>query len=102
MQVKKEFDALKQTQQDGQHTQNSLRYSTEKLIPNHQTNEKLETGHREATMELLKLKDRAIELERNVSLLFPVIPQTSLVTMSGLLGPGFLSLQESGGVFWST
>ncbi|KAM9191474.1 protein Daple [Mergus octosetaceus] len=63
--VKKEFDALKQTQQDGQHTQNSLRYSTEKLIPNHQMNEKLETGHREATMELLKLKDRAIELERN-------------------------------------
>lgn len=67
MQVKKDFDALKQTQQDGQHTQNSLRYSTEKLIPNHQMNEKLETGHREATMELLKLKDRAIELERNVS-----------------------------------
>uniref|UniRef100_A0A8B9C1Y0 Coiled-coil domain containing 88C n=1 Tax=Anser brachyrhynchus TaxID=132585 RepID=A0A8B9C1Y0_9AVES len=64
--VKKDFDALKQTQQDGQHTQNSLRYSTEKLIPNHQMNEKLETGHREATMELLKLKDRAIELERNV------------------------------------
>ncbi|XP_035396052.1 protein Daple isoform X2 [Cygnus atratus] len=63
--VKKDFDALKQTQQDGQHTQNSLRYSTEKLIPNHQMNEKLETGHREATMELLKLKDRAIELERN-------------------------------------
>uniref|UniRef100_A0A493STD3 Coiled-coil domain containing 88C n=1 Tax=Anas platyrhynchos platyrhynchos TaxID=8840 RepID=A0A493STD3_ANAPP len=63
--VKKEFDALKQTQQDGQHTQNSLRYSTEKLIPNHQMNDKLETGHREATMELLKLKDRAIELERN-------------------------------------
>ncbi|XP_035183295.1 protein Daple isoform X2 [Oxyura jamaicensis] len=63
--VKKDFDALKQTQPDGQHTQNSLRYSTEKLIPNHQMNEKLETGQREATMELLKLKDRAIELERN-------------------------------------
>ncbi|NXK52431.1 DAPLE protein, partial [Chauna torquata] len=63
--VKKDFDALKQTQQDGQHTENSLRYSTEKLIPNHEMNEKLETGHREATMELLKLKDRAIELERN-------------------------------------
>ncbi|KAM6075259.1 protein Daple isoform 2-T2 [Chlamydotis macqueenii] len=63
--VKKEFDALKQTQQDGQYAQKSLRYSAEKLIPNHQTSEKLETGHREATMELLKLKDRAIELERN-------------------------------------
>ncbi|XP_072719768.1 protein Daple isoform X1 [Ciconia boyciana] len=63
--VKKDFDALKQTQQDGQYAQKSLRYSAEKLIPNHQMSEKLETGHREATMELLKLKDRAIELERN-------------------------------------
>uniref|UniRef100_A0A8B9QUH0 Coiled-coil domain containing 88C n=1 Tax=Apteryx owenii TaxID=8824 RepID=A0A8B9QUH0_APTOW len=63
--VKKDFDALKQTQQDGQCAQNSLKYSAEKLIPNHQMKEKLETGHREATMELLKLKDRAIELERN-------------------------------------
>ncbi|XP_074440309.1 protein Daple isoform X2 [Larus michahellis] len=63
--VKKDFDALKQTQQDGQYAQKSLRYSAEKLIPNHQMNEKLEAGHREATMELLKLKDRAIELERN-------------------------------------
>ncbi|XP_054682606.1 protein Daple isoform X2 [Grus americana] len=63
--VKKDFDALKQTQQDGQYAQKSLRYSAEKLIPNHQMNEKLETGHQEATMELLKLKDRAIELERN-------------------------------------
>lgn len=90
LQVKKDFDALKQTQQDGQYAQKSLRYSAEKLIP---MNEKLETGHREATMELLKLKDRAIELERNVSLLlFPVIPQTTLVIMSGLLGAGFLSL----------
>ncbi|NWX49727.1 DAPLE protein, partial [Steatornis caripensis] len=63
--VKKDFDALKQIQQDGQYGQKSLRYSAEKFIPNHQMNEKLETGHREATMELLKLKDRAIELERN-------------------------------------
>ncbi|KFQ30354.1 Protein Daple, partial [Mesitornis unicolor] len=63
--VKKDFNALKQAQQDGQYAQKSLRYSAEKLIPNHQMNEKLETGQREATMELLKLKDRAIELERN-------------------------------------
>ncbi|XP_025967592.2 protein Daple isoform X2 [Dromaius novaehollandiae] len=63
--VKKDFDALKQTQQDGQCAQNSLKYSAEKFIPNHQMKEKLETGHREATMELLKLKDRTIELERN-------------------------------------
>nr|XP_009688081.1 PREDICTED: protein Daple isoform X1 [Struthio camelus australis] len=63
--VKKDFDALKQTQLDGQRAQNSLEHTAEKLIPNHQMKEILETGHREATMELLKLKDRAIELERN-------------------------------------
>ncbi|KAM4898548.1 protein Daple [Sylvia borin] len=63
--VKKDFDALKQTQQDGQYAQKSLRNSAEKLIPNQQMNEKLEMGHQEATTELLKLKDRAIELERN-------------------------------------
>ncbi|XP_041327816.1 protein Daple isoform X2 [Pyrgilauda ruficollis] len=63
--VKKDFDALKQTQQDGQCAQKSLRNSAEKLIANQQMNEKLETGHQEATTELLKLKDRAIELERN-------------------------------------
>lgn len=93
LQVKKDFDALRQAQQDGQYAQKSLRCSAEKLIPNHQMNEKLETGHREATMELLKLKDRTIELERNVSLLlFPVISWTSVALMSGLLGTGFLSL----------
>ncbi|XP_041269289.1 protein Daple isoform X2 [Onychostruthus taczanowskii] len=63
--VKKDFDALKQTQQDGHCAQKSLRNSAEKLIANQQMNEKLETGHQEATTELLKLKDRAIELERN-------------------------------------
>ncbi|XP_063016175.1 protein Daple isoform X2 [Melospiza melodia melodia] len=63
--VKKDFDALKQTQQDGQYAQKSLRNSAEKLIANQQMNEKLEAGHQEATTELLKLKDRAIELERN-------------------------------------
>ncbi|XP_053801566.1 protein Daple isoform X2 [Vidua chalybeata] len=63
--VKKDFDALKQTQQDGQYAQKPLKNSAENLIANQQMNEKLETGHQEATTELLKLKDRAIELERN-------------------------------------
>ncbi|XP_023783454.1 protein Daple isoform X3 [Cyanistes caeruleus] len=63
--VKKDFDALQQTQQDGQYAQKSLKNSAEKLIPNQQMNEKLEKGHQEATTELLKLQDRAIELERN-------------------------------------
>ncbi|NWW38069.1 DAPLE protein, partial [Panurus biarmicus] len=63
--VKKDFDALKQTQQDGQDVQKSLRNSAERFIPNQQMNEKLEAGNQEATTELLKLQDRAIELERN-------------------------------------
>ncbi|NXK33285.1 DAPLE protein, partial [Piprites chloris] len=63
--MKKDFDALKQTQRDGQYDQKSLRCSAEELIPNQHINEKLEMGHQEATTELLKLKDRAIELERN-------------------------------------
>lgn len=96
LKIKKDFDALKQTQQDGQQAQNSLKYSTEKLIPNHQMNEKLDTGHREATMELLKLKDRAIELERNVSFLFPVMLQTSLWPRVGCWDLGF----ELRGIWW--
>uniref|UniRef100_A0A8C0BCD6 Protein Daple n=1 Tax=Buteo japonicus TaxID=224669 RepID=A0A8C0BCD6_9AVES len=83
--VKKDFDALKQTQQDGQYAQKSLRYSAEKLIPNHQMNEKLETGHREATMELLKLKDRAIELERNVENSTLSSQSASLMAQNALL-----------------
>lgn len=94
-QVKKDFDALKQTQQDGQCAQKSLRYSAEELIPNHQMTEKLEMGHQGATMELLKLKDRAIELERNVSLLFPVISQTSLAIMSWVARNWILSSYKS-------
>ncbi|XP_065258712.1 protein Daple [Emys orbicularis] len=63
--IKKEFEVLKQSQEDGQCVQNSLKSPAEKLISNHQMKEKWETGHRETTMELLKVKDRAIELERN-------------------------------------
>lgn len=75
LQVKKDFDALNQTQQNEQYAQKSVVCSEEKFIPNHQMSEKSETGHREATMELLKLKDRAIELERNVRLLLlPLVP----------------------------
>uniref|UniRef100_A0A8C3RTN3 Coiled-coil domain containing 88C n=1 Tax=Chelydra serpentina TaxID=8475 RepID=A0A8C3RTN3_CHESE len=63
--VKKDFEVLKQSQEDGQCVQNSLKSPAEKLVSNHQMKEKWETGHRETTMELLKVKDRAIELERN-------------------------------------
>ncbi|TFK16040.1 Cordon-bleu protein-like 1 [Platysternon megacephalum] len=63
--IKKDFEVLKQSQEDGQCVQNSLKSPAEKLVSNHQMKEKWETGHRETTMELLKVKDRAIELERN-------------------------------------
>ncbi|XP_050809127.1 protein Daple isoform X2 [Gopherus flavomarginatus] len=63
--IKKDFEVLKQSQEDGQCMKNSLKSPAEKLVSNHQMKEKWETGHRETTMELLKVKDRAIELERN-------------------------------------
>ncbi|XP_048708646.2 protein Daple isoform X2 [Caretta caretta] len=63
--IKKDFEVLKQSQEDGQCVQNSLKSPAEKLVSTHQMKEKWETGHRETTMELLKVKDRAIELERN-------------------------------------
>ncbi|CAM4694747.1 unnamed protein product [Lepidochelys kempii] len=63
--TKKDFEVLKQSQEDGQCVQNSLKSPAEKLVSTHQMKEKWETGHRETTMELLKVKDRAIELERN-------------------------------------
>uniref|UniRef100_A0A8C8SHQ1 Coiled-coil domain containing 88C n=1 Tax=Pelusios castaneus TaxID=367368 RepID=A0A8C8SHQ1_9SAUR len=63
--VKKDFEVYKQNQEDEQCGQNSLKYPAEKIVSNHQMKEKWETGHRETTMELLKVKDRAIELERN-------------------------------------
>ncbi|XP_043371899.1 protein Daple isoform X2 [Dermochelys coriacea] len=63
--IKKDFEVLKQSQEDGQCVQNSLKSPAEKFVSTHQMKEKWETGHRETTMELLKVKDRAIELERN-------------------------------------
>ncbi|XP_039390864.1 protein Daple isoform X2 [Mauremys reevesii] len=63
--IKKDFEVLKQSQEDGLCVKNSIKSPAEKLISNHQMKEKWETGHRETTMELLKVKDRAIELERN-------------------------------------
>uniref|UniRef100_A0A8D0HBX6 Uncharacterized protein n=1 Tax=Sphenodon punctatus TaxID=8508 RepID=A0A8D0HBX6_SPHPU len=63
--IRKDFKVLKHNQEDGQQMQNSIRHPTEKLLPNHPIKEKWETDHRETTMELLKVKDRAIELERN-------------------------------------
>uniref|UniRef100_A0A803TGQ5 Coiled-coil domain containing 88C n=1 Tax=Anolis carolinensis TaxID=28377 RepID=A0A803TGQ5_ANOCA len=60
--MRKDFESLKQKQADGM--QNSLKQPSGN-ISGPQAKEKWERGHKEATMELLKVKDRAIELERN-------------------------------------
>ncbi|XP_078516168.1 protein Daple isoform X1 [Lissotriton helveticus] len=65
--VKKEFRAKTKNcnQEDENYVQNSFKHPTEKLQCNRQNQEKLETEHREASLDLLKVKDRAIDLERN-------------------------------------
>lgn len=65
--MRRDFEGAKLKQEDGILLQNSLKQPNENLVSCHQTKEKWEKGHKEATMELLKVKDRAIELERNVS-----------------------------------
>lgn len=65
--MKEERERLRQTQADGVHVQNSLRGPAGKSVSGHQEQEAWGPGHKEATMELLRVKDRAIELERNVS-----------------------------------
>ncbi|XP_007472650.2 protein Daple isoform X1 [Monodelphis domestica] len=63
--VKKEYEVLRQSQEDGTQLQNSCRHPAGKVAINHQVKENWDPGHRETTMELLKVKDRAIDLERN-------------------------------------
>ncbi|XP_051833353.1 protein Daple [Antechinus flavipes] len=62
--MKKEYEVLRQSQEEGKQLQNSCKHPVGKVALNHQVKENWETG-RDATMELLKVKDRAIELERN-------------------------------------
>ncbi|XP_068942101.1 protein Daple isoform X2 [Petaurus breviceps papuanus] len=63
--MKKEYEILKQSQEEGKQLPNSCKLPVGKVALNHQVKENWEPSHREATMELLKVKDRAIELERN-------------------------------------
>ncbi|XP_043930645.1 protein Daple isoform X2 [Protopterus annectens] len=63
--VKSDFEAVKQKQAEERSVQNSVMASIEKLQPVQQMKEKWELEHRETTMELLKVKDRVIDLERN-------------------------------------
>ncbi|KAH0620423.1 hypothetical protein JD844_020858 [Phrynosoma platyrhinos] len=63
--MRKDFEGLKQKQAAGMQMHNSLKQPSENFVSGHQSKEKWEKGHKEMTMELLKVKDRAIELERN-------------------------------------
>ncbi|XP_061467950.1 protein Daple isoform X2 [Rhineura floridana] len=63
--MRKDFEGLKQKQEDGILMQTLLKQPSEDFVSCHQAKEKWGKGHTEATMELLKVKDRAIELERN-------------------------------------
>nr|XP_055217192.1 protein Daple isoform X5 [Gorilla gorilla gorilla] len=63
--LKKECETLRQNQGKGQHLQNSFKHPAGKTAASHQEKEAWGPGHKEATMELLRVKDRAIELERN-------------------------------------
>ncbi|XP_029413836.1 protein Daple isoform X4 [Nannospalax galili] len=56
---------LRQTQEDGEQAQNLLKHPVAKLVTSHQEEVAWGPSHKEATMELLRVKDRAIELERS-------------------------------------
>lgn len=66
-QLQKECENLRQNQGEGKHLQNSFKQPTGTLVAGHQGRESWGPSHKEATMELLRVKDRAIELERDVS-----------------------------------
>ncbi|XP_060119316.1 protein Daple isoform X2 [Heteronotia binoei] len=62
--VRRDFEDLKQNKKDEMHVLNSLKPPSEN-VSSHQAKEKWEMLHKDATLELLKVKDRAIELERS-------------------------------------
>ena len=66
-QLKKECEILKQSQEGGTHAQNSFKHPMGTSVEGHPGKDPWAPSHKEATMELLRVKDRAIELERNVS-----------------------------------
>lgn len=64
LKVKKNYEALKQRQEEERNVQNSQYNSVEEI----RSTNKWEQENQEVTRELLKVKDRLIEIERNVSL----------------------------------
>ncbi|XP_059735036.1 protein Daple isoform X4 [Bos taurus] len=63
--LKKECEILKQSQEGGTQAQNSFKHPMGTSVEGHQGKDPWAPSHKEATMELLRVKDRAIELERN-------------------------------------
>ncbi|XP_048341157.1 protein Daple isoform X1 [Sphaerodactylus townsendi] len=63
--VRKDFEGLKRSKKGETLEPNSFKQPSENVASSHQAKEKWQMLHKEATMELLKVKDRAIELERN-------------------------------------
>ncbi|XP_006839636.1 PREDICTED: protein Daple [Chrysochloris asiatica] len=63
--VKQECELLKQDQGEGRQLQNSFKHPLGTLTTCHQSKETWGPSHKDTTMELLRVKDRAIELERN-------------------------------------
>ncbi|KAF6129211.1 coiled-coil domain containing 88C [Phyllostomus discolor] len=63
--LQQECEVLRRNQEEGKHSQNSLKHPSGPLVAGHQGKESWGPSHNEATMELLRVKDRAIELERN-------------------------------------
>ncbi|XP_024424019.3 protein Daple isoform X1 [Desmodus rotundus] len=63
--LQQECETLRRSQEEGKHLQNSLKHPAGTLVAGHQGKESWGPSHKEATMELLRVKDRAIELERN-------------------------------------
>ncbi|XP_058148406.1 protein Daple isoform X2 [Dasypus novemcinctus] len=63
--LKEECEILRQDQEEGKQLQNSFKHPVGKLVASQQGKEAWGPSHQEAAMELLRVKDRAIELERN-------------------------------------
>lgn len=84
--MKKECEILRKSQEEGKQVQNSFKHPVGPLVEGHPGKERWGPSPKEATMELLRVKDRAIELERNVSRERPL--STVLQTEQELPLPG--------------
>ncbi|XP_066244336.1 protein Daple isoform X1 [Saccopteryx leptura] len=63
--LKEDCEGLRQNQEEGKHLQNSLKPPAGTLATGQQGKESWGSSHKDATVEPLRVQDRAIELERN-------------------------------------